>query len=58
MLILALNLICTPEVIGADGHNSFVRSFVMPDNVEPENVATGWVFGHQVDALIRPVSRM
>ncbi|KAJ7228325.1 hypothetical protein GGX14DRAFT_538632 [Mycena pura] len=28
-------------VIGADGHNSFVRSFVMPDNVEPENVATG-----------------
>ncbi|KAJ7498601.1 hypothetical protein FB451DRAFT_1161324 [Mycena latifolia] len=31
-------------VVGADGHNSFVRSFVVEEETEPQNIVPGYTF--------------
>ncbi|KAJ7228328.1 hypothetical protein GGX14DRAFT_692402 [Mycena pura] len=45
-------------VIGADGHNGFVRAFVTPDDMEPEHFVTAWVFNSQVDAFVSRTQRV
>jgi hypothetical protein len=43
ILFLLISYLNSPQVVGADGHNSFVRSLVMDGEIEPEHIVSGQV---------------